>query len=69
MAVPIRRRVVQAIEEKLTSHPEIYGKPLQYGHSGRWSLRVGSYRVVYEIHNNEVKVLIITISHRKDAYH
>lgn len=33
-----------------------------------YRLRVGNYRVVYSIQNNELKIEIIRISHRKDVY-
>jgi len=38
--------------------------------SGRpaWRIRVGSYRVIYEIHDDRLLVLVITVGHRKDAY-
>ncbi len=34
----------------------------------RYRLRVGSYRVIYEIHKNEIVVMVISVGHRKDIY-
>lgn len=31
-------------------------------------LRVGDYRIIFEIHNKEIIILVINIAHRKDAY-
>ena len=38
--------------------------------SGRpaWRIRIGTYRVIYEIHDNRLHILVITIRHRKDVY-
>ncbi|HDQ39650.1 MAG TPA: type II toxin-antitoxin system RelE/ParE family toxin [Desulfonatronum sp.] len=38
--------------------------------SGRpaWRIRVGPYRVIYEIHEVQLLVLVITIGDRKEAY-
>lgn len=38
--------------------------------SGRlaWRIRIGCYRVIYEIHDNKLRVLVVTIRHRRDAY-
>jgi mRNA interferase RelE/StbE len=38
--------------------------------SGRpaWRIRIGDYRVIYEINDQRLLVLIITIGHRKDVY-
>jgi mRNA interferase RelE/StbE len=33
-----------------------------------WRIRVGEYRVIYEIHDNELQVLLITVGHRGDVY-
>jgi mRNA interferase RelE/StbE len=44
----------QAIEEKLTRAPEIFGKPLQFSLKGLRSMRVGDYRVVFQMNKKEV---------------
>ncbi len=59
-------RVRRAIEERLTMHPEIYGKPLRHALRGFRKLRVGDYRIIFHIVGN--KVLIVGILHRSDVY-
>lgn len=61
-----RKRIAHAIEYRLTSYPEQFGKPLRFTLTGLWSLRVGSYRVIYEIEGEEV--IVLAVSHRRDAY-
>lgn len=38
--------------------------------SGRdaWRLRIGTYRVIYEVHNDVLSVVVIVVGHRKDVY-
>ena len=62
----IRKIIRKAIEEKLATHPEVYGKPLQRSLTGYWKLRVGDYRVVFKITGKTV--FILGIIHRKNAY-
>ncbi|TVR94748.1 MAG: type II toxin-antitoxin system RelE/ParE family toxin [Spirochaetaceae bacterium] len=31
-------------------------------------IRVGDYRVIYEVHDQEVAVLVVRVAHRRDAY-
>ena len=38
------------------------------GTANRHRIRVGDYRVVYDVSDKELKVLIIRVRHRKDAY-
>ncbi|HZK35479.1 MAG TPA: type II toxin-antitoxin system RelE/ParE family toxin [Aeromicrobium sp.] len=42
-------------------------KPLK-GYSGIWRIRVGDYRVCYQVDDGELLVLVITISTRDDVY-
>jgi mRNA interferase RelE/StbE len=33
-----------------------------------WRIRVGAYRVIYEIQDSELIVLVVTIAHRREVY-
>ena len=58
--------IKRAIEERLTTQPEVYGKLLQRTLKGYWKLRVGQYRVVFKLFRNELR--IFGIIHRKRVY-
>lgn len=62
----IRNIIKKNIESKLSRDPIIYGKPLQYSLKENRSLRIGDYRVIYEIKNNVVYINMI--GHRKGVY-
>jgi len=61
-----RTKIQTAIEEKLSTYPDLYGKPLRRSLKGYRKLRVGNYRVVFRI--AESKVLILAILHRSVVY-
>lgn len=59
-------RVLQAVMSLAEGpHPRNHRK-LQ-GREG-WRIRVGDYRVIYEIDDTAREVLVITLGHRKDIY-
>ena len=58
--------IKRALEERLATHPEKYGKPLQRTLKGYWKLRVGDYRIVFKIQGEEIHIL--GIIHRKEVY-
>ena len=58
--------IKRAIEERLAIHPEIHGKPLQRSLKGYWKMRVGNYRVVFKI--SEQNIIILGIMDRKNVY-
>ena len=61
-----RSMIKKAIEERLATQPEVFGRPLQRTLKGYWKLRVGEYRVVFKISENDI--LVLGIIHRKDVY-
>ncbi|MDT8442733.1 MAG: type II toxin-antitoxin system RelE/ParE family toxin [Desulfuromonadales bacterium] len=61
-----RKRLIEAIDN-LADNPHV-GKLLKGDFSGLRRIRVGSYRVIYEINEGEILVLVLRIAHRKKAY-
>ena len=61
-----RGKIQSDIEQKLTSEPELFGKPLRRSLRGYRRLRVGDYRVVYRIEKRSV--LVFAILHRSIVY-
>ena len=49
-------------------NPKIHGKALVGDKSGQWRYRIGDYRVICEIIEDEVIVLILDIGHRREIY-
>jgi mRNA interferase RelE/StbE len=66
--LPKREKLLikRAIEERLGENPVAYGKPLRYSLRGCRRIRVGDYRVVYQIEAQSV--VVVKIGHRKDVY-
>lgn len=62
----VKERIRRIIEERLTTYPDLYGKPLRRSLKGYRKLRVGDYRVIFKINKNTVKILII--QHRTAVY-
>lgn len=61
-----RRMIKGAVEERLATEPEKYGKKLQRTLKDYWKLRVGPYRVVFKVTEDKIKVY--GIIHRKNVY-
>ncbi len=61
-----KEKIRLTIEARLTTHPDLYGKPLRRSLKGYRKLRVGDYRVIFRIEKNLVKIIII--EHRSIVY-
>ena len=51
-----------------SENPRLHGKGLVENKSGQWRYRVGDYRVICEIQDKEVIVLVLEVGHRKNIY-
>jgi len=61
-----QRKIIRAIRQRLATRPKDYGEPLRGELKGFWKLRVGQFRVIYEIHEDQVIVSIIMVGFRRD---
>ncbi len=49
-------------------NPRLHGKPLTANRIGQWRYRIGDYRVITEIEDNRLVILVITVGHRREIY-
>jgi addiction module toxin, relE/stbE family len=65
------QRIIKAwIEKNLINceNPRIHGKALTSNRSGQWRYRVGDYRILAEIHDNKLILILVDVGHRRDIY-
>lgn len=60
------RRIKQAIVSLAETPRPVGCKKL--ANRDAWRVRMGDYRVIYEIHDRELVVIVIRVVHRKEAY-
>lgn len=64
----IRHAALETILGPVAENPHRLGKPLVGELEGLHSARRGSYRIIYEIIEDETVVLIHRVQHRRDVY-
>jgi len=62
-----RQRIVAKVLA-LAEEPRPAGCEKLAGESDRYRIRVGHYRIVYSIADDELVVLVVRVAHRKDVY-
>ena len=60
--------VLAFLDGPLTENPHRVGKPLRVDLTGLYSARRGSFRILYEIQENEILVEVVRIAHRAEAF-
>ena len=49
-------------------NPRQHGKGLTANRSGQWRYRIGDYRLICHINDNELIILALSVGHRRDVY-
>jgi mRNA interferase RelE/StbE len=62
-----QKKIVIAVT-KLADNPRPHSVKSLVTRPGEYRIRVGDYRVVYEIHDDRLVVLVVAVAHRREAY-
>jgi mRNA interferase RelE/StbE len=63
----VRRRIGAAIDE-LAQTPRPVGVEKLQGQENRYRVRVGEYRILYEIEDRALLILVVRVGHRREVY-
>ncbi|WP_449407408.1 type II toxin-antitoxin system RelE family toxin [Microbacterium maritypicum] len=64
----VARRRIQAAIDLLAENPRPPAATRLVNFEGEWRVRVGDYRIVYDIHDRELLVLVLSTAHRREVY-
>ena len=48
--------------------PRVHGKGLTENRSGQWRYRIGDYRLICQIEDEQLVILALSVGHRRDIY-
>ena len=68
---PIQRRILKALRDRIATlvDPRSIGEALRGEELGRfWKYRIGAYRVICDIRDEDIVILVIRIGDRKEVY-
>ena len=62
--------IIGWIEKNLEGceNPRVHGKGLTANRTGQWRYRIGDYRLICEIKDEEVLILVLEVGHRREIY-
>lgn len=65
-----QERIRKYLRERiaLSENPRVFGVPLRGDLSGLWKYRIGAYRVIAEVGDEELLILVVRIGHRRNVY-
>lgn len=64
---PARDRVLEAIQD-LAEDPRPRNSKKLSGEQTAWRIRVGNYRVIYDVADSELTVTVVRAAHRREVY-
>ncbi|MFC1844718.1 type II toxin-antitoxin system RelE/ParE family toxin [Thermodesulfobacteriota bacterium] len=65
-----QKEILRYLREKIGTDedPRRFGAPLRHELTGRWKYRIGSYRLICDIQDTKILVLVLMIGHRNKIY-
>ena len=66
----IQKRILDWLDDRLEGckDPRHFGEALRGDRAGFWRYRVGHYRILCDIQDQTVIVLVLNVGHRRDIY-
>lgn len=63
-------RIIKTLEERIAvlDDPRTLGSALTGGHAGYWRWRIGDYRVVARIEDEQIVIVVVRVAHRREVY-
>ena len=65
---PFVRKQIKSYLNRVTDNPRAKGKALVANRTGQWRYRIGAYRVIVNIQDNELIILALEVGHKRDIY-
>lgn len=67
---PIQKRLLDWLDDRIEGckNPRHFGEPLRGEMAGLWRYRIGDYRVICEIQDQQLVVLALAVGHRREIY-
>ncbi|MDQ6602960.1 MAG: type II toxin-antitoxin system RelE/ParE family toxin [Chloroflexota bacterium] len=62
------RAIMKPEIDALTSDPRPHGVEKMSGEENAYRVRVGDYRIIYEIHDAVLIVVVVRVGHRREVY-
>jgi mRNA interferase RelE/StbE len=65
-----QKSILRFLRERLAGadNPRQWGRALQGEKRGLWRYRVGDYRLICDIQDQKITILVLELGHRKDVY-
>jgi len=61
-------KIQKYLKERVAPNPMTFGKALSVNLRGFWRYRIGDYRMVCDVRENELIVLVVKVGHRSKVY-
>jgi mRNA interferase RelE/StbE len=66
----VQREILDYMEKRIgqAEDPRSFGKPLRHSKFGLWRYRMGDYRIICQLEQSKLVVLVVAVGHRSKIY-
>lgn len=66
--VPVQNKILNYLQQRVRDNPRHFGRELGGNKAGLWRYRIGDYRLICQVRDDHLVILIIAVGHRKEIY-
>lgn len=66
----MQREILDYMDKRIAKarDPRAFGKPLRHSKFGLWRYRVRDYRIICQLREAQLRVLVVAVGHRSTVY-
>ncbi len=66
----MQREILDYMEKRIAKaeDPRVFGKPLRHSKFGLWRYRIRDYRIICQLQQARLTVLVVAVGHRSTVY-
>lgn len=70
LAKPVQIKILKFLNRRIAyqENPRMFGKALSFDKRGLWRYRVEDFRIICQINDEELLILVVKLGHRKEVY-
>lgn len=64
----IQNKILKYLRKRVINNPRSFGRELVGNKAGLWRYRIEDYRLICQLKNDQLVVLVVAVGHRKEIY-
>lgn len=66
--IPVQSKILKYLRERVINNPRSFGRELVGNKAGLWRYRIEDYRLICQLKDEHLVILVVAVGYRKEIY-